>query len=366
MPRAAESGNAWVAVLLMGGALRAAAPSPQTAPAALPSTIPAAAAPASQPILQAGDSVSTLLNAMSARFSVIVVMREPVKALLVKSAPLPDKLDEAMALAQETLEPQGYGIIRTVSSAPDPHIVLRIAPLKEAKQAALEQGPVTAGADPAAIDVTNPDQPVTHLLPIHHAELLDALHRSAAQDKDVTVSQLGTAATGFTFIVQGPAAKVKKAVQAVVAVDRAVDDKPIARMITLRHLNATESANTLNQSFAPGSGLTAVADRRTNSVIVTGPEPLVIQAMMTLGSMDISRTTQPSPGMPDTAPAATEPAKSGARTPAADGPLDGIGLSGDNPPLHTTRRESPIWPTGLDSAKPRQGVMVLFPACRYS
>ena len=262
-----------------------------------------ATAPAAREAFNGGEPVSALIGAIADKFGVMVVSRQEVKAFVLKPVAMPANLDQAMTLLQDTLEPQGYGIIRKVTAPPDPHILINIVTAKEAKAAALQESPVSSGIEPANIDVSDPSKLITHLLPIAHAALIASLDRTAAEDKEVTVSEIGSAAAGYTLIISGPAAKVKKAVTAVVGVDKPAESAVTMRMLTMKNGNAMAMAESLNQSFAPNSGMRAVADRRTNTIVVTGPEAGVLNAMVRVIAVDAG------PRQPDAA--ATAPASNG-------------------------------------------------------
>jgi hypothetical protein len=83
--------------------------------------------------------------------------------------------------------------------------------------------------------------------------------------------------------VQDAAANVLKA-------DKADSAAVVARTLQLHNLNALELATSLNAGFASqATPLKAVADRRTNSIIVTGPEDKVLDVMINVIGMESSR-----------------------------------------------------------------------------
>lgn len=238
---------------------------------------------------EVGDPASGMLSAIAGRFGVILIAPK-FNAVVLKAGELPKTLDDAVSMARDNLEPQGWGIVQTLSGKPDPRVILRVEPLKQAQDAQVESGPVTSGDDAGVIDIKHPGQPVTHLLKVNHAELLNRLQQTATQDPDVSVDLVGSAPGGYTLIFSGPAAKVKKAVQSVAAIDQVADETPAVRAMKLTHLDAVATALNLNADFQRQgkAGMRAVADRRTNTLIVSGPEDDVVSTMVTLLTMDLA------------------------------------------------------------------------------
>jgi len=246
----------------------------------------AATAPASK--WAVGQPVGEMMSAIAVKFGAILVMPK-TSAVVLKAGELPKTLEDAVGAARDNLEPQGLGLIESVTGKPDPRVVLRVTPLKEAKDAEEQVGPVTSGADASAISVKNPSQQVTHLMPVNHADMLETLEHKAREDPSVDVDVVNSAQGSQTLIFRGPAAKVKLAVTAVSALDKPEDLTPAVRQLKLSHLDAVGAAATLNADFGRSgrSQLRAVADRRTNMVIISGPEDQVVDAMVTLVEMDL-------------------------------------------------------------------------------
>ena len=241
-------------------------------------------APASQ--WKVGQPIGDMMNPIALKFGAILVMPK-TSAVVLKAGELPKTLEEAVAAARDNLEPQGLGLIESVTSKPDPRVVLRVTPLKEAKDAEEQAGPVTSG-DPSAINAKDPTQEVTHLLTVNQRDQLETLEHKAREVPDVDVDVVNSADGGQTLIFRGAAAKVKEAATAVAAMDKPTDTTPAVRQLKLTHLDAEGAAARLNADFGNGrSQIRAVADRRTNMVIVSGPENQVIDAMVTLVEMDL-------------------------------------------------------------------------------
>jgi len=277
---------------------------PATAPAEAGRAGPAATAPAR---FAKGDSINVLLGAIAARYGVIVVQAKPVDAQILSAGELPGTMDAAIDLAQQLLEQQGYGIIRKVTAKPNPHVLLRIVTAQEAKRALVEESPVTSGTDAQKIDVSEPGRQVTHLLPVSHAEVINNLQRAATQDKDVSADVLGTEAQGLTLVFTGPAEKVKKAVAAVAALDKGSDREVVVRTIQLKNQDAVAAANSLNGTYGgaklgEGAPFRAIAEPRTNTVVISGSAVEVVEALSLLARTDAAagpKVPGPRPEIPD-------------------------------------------------------------------
>jgi type II secretory pathway component GspD/PulD (secretin) len=287
-----------VAVTLACGGLLQAARAADTATAPATTTTTTASAPATQADgrthFESGDKIEGFYLAMSQRFGVSVLQggEKEIKATILKPVDMPAKLDEAVDLLQHTLEAQGYGLVKTVTSSG--HVLLRVTTAKDAQAAAIADSPVTMGLDTGKIDTSKPDRIVTHMLPVQHRDMADALRRTATQDKDVEATVSATADAGYTMILTGPAKKVRDAADAVLKIDKPDDSKVMVRTIPLHSIDAIHTAETLNADFAREQvAMKAVADRRTNSIILTGPEDRVLEAETTLTGMDKARPVRP-------------------------------------------------------------------------
>jgi len=294
----------------------------QAAPASAQAAADAQQAPAIRTRFENGDPIDDFFTALAVRFGVMIVQPQPVKAYILRSFELPAKLDEALAMARQTLEPQGFSILQSVS---DQRLIIRIVPTKDAKKAELAESPISYGTEGEKIDASNPDRMVTHLLPITHTDMIASLRRTAMQDPEVSAEIAGGTAIGANLILTGPALKVQRAVETVAKLDQPEGGKIIARTLALQHLNAQSTANTLNEGFASDPApMKAVVDLRTNSIVITGPEDRVLEIMVSLVVQDAKRgSILP----PRTMPAITQPALP-ASQPAPDKP----GARRDAPP----------------------------------
>jgi hypothetical protein len=282
-------------------AVPAAAAVPAVSPASAPAT--AQSAPAYRTHFEGGDPIGDYYTAMALRFGIAIVQPNPTKAFIIKSFDLPDKFDDALAHGQAALAPQGLTLRQSVTGK---MIVLRVMTTEQARVADLQESPVTSGLEIQKIDVSRPDRFVTHLLPVNPTANIDALKRLASQIKDVKADAAGSADTGLTLIISGPARGVQEAAEAILKVEKPANSKIIVKTMQLQNVNAEELAKSLNASAVAQSWtLKAVADRRTNSIIITGPEDQVLDSLLNVISMEGSRVrtlTEPAT-QPATAPA---------------------------------------------------------------
>jgi len=289
-----------------------------------------------------GDPLSTFFTALSLHFGVVVVQPNAVDAYVLKDFEMPAKLEDALAIARQTLEPQGYTIVQSLSQK---RIVLRVVTAEEALKLELSESPVSYGADPDKIDASNPQRQVTHLFPVTHIDILANLRRTATEDQAVSADVAGGADIGVHLILTGPAQKVQQAVERLAKIDKVGASPIVARTLPLVHLNAQMTADALNEGFAQDTApLKAVVDLRTNSIIITGPEDRVMDLMVTLIGQDAKRgPVLPRPEHPPT------PATAPGSVPGPAIPLP--------PPLpvpqpDTTRPSADRAPGALDESGP--------------
>lgn len=285
--------------LLLAGSVTAAVPASSPASA----TAAAQSAPAYRTHFEGGDPIGDYYTAMALRFGIAIVQPNPTKAFIIKGFDLPDKFDDALAQGQAALAPQGLTLRQSVTGK---MIVLRVMTTEQARLADLQESPVTSGVEVQKIDVTRPERFVTHLLPVNPTANVDALKRLAAQIKDVKVDAAGSADTGLTLIISGPARGVQETAEAILKVEKPANSKVIVKTMQLQNVNAEELAKSINaNAVAQSLSLKAVSDRRTNSIIITGPEDQVLDSLLNIIAMEGSRTrTLPEPAtQPATAPA---------------------------------------------------------------
>lgn len=334
--------------------LALAAPTRATAPAAPP--LPTATAATAPAPLRPGDTVAieALLADLAFRTGILIVKADSIKGDVVVTEAFPEDPTKAVAILNEMLAPAGYRGI-AVKNSTSTRLVLRILSDAEARREELLTGPVTLGDDPRKIDVRERDRMVTHILPLKHPDLLEPARRAAEQEKSVQLTVSGNAESGYRLILAGPAATVRRLAETVLALDPVQPaDATIFRSIQLRNLDAEGSAavlvKTYGQDAAGNPVITAIADKRTNTIILRGPDLQVFQAIQLLQRMDATAAPPPAsplPAVPPPAPLPPVPPPTPANPatrPGAAAPapwLDEIASSPDNAPTSATPTASP-------------------------
>lgn len=303
-------GAAALLVLFMLPPARAAAPRPATsrpAVAAFPRVTTAPAA-TSRTALRPGEQLPAedLLAELAFRTGIIIVKADSLPGEVTITQDLPPEPEKAVSAVNEMLAPLGYRAIH-VKNTTSAHLVLRILSFADARKEELQTGPVTMGNDPRKIDIAQRDRMVTHILPMNNSEMLAAARNAAAEQKDVEVTAAGNRRDGYRIILTGPALSVRRAVETVVAIDPPPAAAPgMFRSIQLTHLDAEGSAAVLNGPYGRDSNgnqvIRAIADKRTNSLIISGPDLEVMQAIQLLQRMDVDALPKASPELPGVVP----------------------------------------------------------------
>jgi hypothetical protein len=257
----------------------------------------AATTPATQAALVPGEriAIEALLGALAEKTGIIIVKSDSIPGDVVITRELPDDPQKAIDALNEMLAPAGYkGVPSLAGSNGTPskshRIVVRIQSTGEARTQELQTGPVTFGSDPRKIDISDRNRMVTHIAPVTHPNLLNNAKRAAADVSDVTITVTGTPETGMQLILTGPALSVKKSLENAIAVDPPPAQNQLVRSIRLRNLDAEGSAATVNTTYgvdaAGNQVLNAVADKRSNTLILSGTDIAVLQAMQMLERLD--------------------------------------------------------------------------------
>jgi type II secretory pathway component GspD/PulD (secretin) len=287
-----------------------------------------------------GDAINDFLTALSVRYGILVIQPQDLRVFILQDFDLPPTVQDALILARQTLEPQGYSFVQSMSNK---NLVIRIMTTAEAKKARLAQSPVSFGNQGETVDISDPTRPITHMMPINRADMAESLRRNAAEDKEVTAEITGGNQLGTCLIIMGPALKVQQAVEKVAKLDHLEGGPAVVRVLTLHNLDAQNLATALTQSFIrENTPVKVAADVRSNSVILSGPEDKVVEIMVGLvlqetranrGTPGVSPTPA-IPSLPPTVPplpgpTSTPASQSGARAPAPQ-LLDEITYLSDN------------------------------------
>jgi general secretion pathway protein D len=303
-------------------------------------TLPAAAAPEQVPATAPGTpSVSTargsstnglwlnfrgvplemVLDYLSDAAGFIIVLDTPVSGRVNLWSDQPVTKDEAVDLLNSVLNQNGYAAIRDGRK-------LTIVSKNDAKTRDI---PVKTGNDPAAIP--NNDEIVTQIIPIRFVEA-----RQLASDLSSFVSPQATIVAneaGNSIVVTDTQSNIRHLVEIIQAVDNSAEGETEIRVFHLQYANPTDVASELGSIFpsstsgsqvqtpfrfgggagGPGgffarmmaanaantaannqnaavqknSQVVAVADARTQSVIVTASKDLMVQIAGMMEQLDV-------------------------------------------------------------------------------
>lgn len=274
----------------------------QQTPAA-PTTAPVFPPPATAKaiILNFKDaSLDTVLNYLSETAGLAVVRETTVEGRITVTSRQPLSVDESVTLLNSVLKEKGYAAVRMGR-------ILKIVTVDEVRK---RNVPVRTGNDPAAIEAT--DEVITQVVPLR---FIDAVKLKADLAPLVPVTAtLASNAAGNALIVTDSSANIRRVVEIVRALDTHMAGVAEVKVFQLKYANATSAAKLLNEVFkddtsqqqqtgttggrffgfgggfggfrGPGQTqtqtqtddsarraprVTATADDRTNTLVVTGP-----------------------------------------------------------------------------------------------
>jgi hypothetical protein len=261
--------------------------------------------PAPRPAFAVGERVSAedLLAEFAYRTGIIVVKTDTIPGEITVTQAIPENPEKAVAALNEMLGPLGFHAAHT-KNITSTRLSVRILREADARKEELANGPVTLGNDPRKIDVSERGRMVTHILPVNNPELLETLRKTAGEQKDVTATVAGSSREGLRLILAGPALSVRGVVERAATLDPAPPPPATAgpamvRSIQLKQLEAQGSAAILNEQYGRDANgkevLRALADPRTNSIVISGQELDVLRALQLLQRMDAEL---PAPQLP--------------------------------------------------------------------
>ncbi|MHC4221048.1 MAG: type II secretion system secretin GspD [Planctomycetota bacterium] len=249
-------------------------------------------------------TLETVLQYLSEVAGLVVVADDLLSDRMTVISRKPLNMDEAIALINTILKERDYAAIRLGRT-------LRIVLLDEAKRMNI---PVRSGNDPD--NITPGDDLVTYVIPIRHADavkLKEDLSSLIPEYADLTANQ-----DGNVLIITDTTANVKRLIEIVQALDTHLSDVAEVRVFHLQYSDATDTAELINEIFEqdqssssgrrggsggpfdrmrmfmtggrPGGGgrpgsdrsqqsqtgglsvkVTAAADERTNTVVISAP-----------------------------------------------------------------------------------------------
>jgi len=275
------------------------APAPAEAPAAAPAEKPAPAeVPAPTPNASGGivlnfkdASLDAVLNYLSEAAGFVVVSDVAMDGRVSVVSRQPLNADEAVELLNTVLKDKGYAALRAGRT-------LKIVPLSDAKKANV---PVRSGNDPKAIEPS--DRLVTQVIPLRFVDAVKLKQDIASLVP--SYADLSANASSNALILTDTEANVRRIVEIVSALDTHLAAVADVKVFQLKYANATSAAKLINDIFKeetatqqqaggpfggfrrfqmPGGQpatsteetprsqkITAAADDRTNTVVVSGP-----------------------------------------------------------------------------------------------
>ncbi|MEX1016439.1 MAG: type II secretion system secretin GspD [Phycisphaeraceae bacterium] len=237
--------------------------------------------------------LDAVLDYLSEEAGLVVVRGVDVEGRITLISRQPLSLADTIDVLNTALAEQGYAAIHNGHDGR----MLRIVRRNDARR---HDVPVRSGNDPAAI--TGNDQIITQVIPIGHADaqqLRDDLNPLLPEFATLTANERTN-----SLILTSSAANVRRVVEIVSAMDRGLAEALDVRVFQLEYASATDAARLVNELFGernasrnedprrrwgrrdqdddddennPQVRVTASADERTNTVVVTGsPEALAV------------------------------------------------------------------------------------------
>lgn len=293
-------------------------------PAGLAQVQAAAEEPAPATSRRAGPDDGILLNFQDASIEAVLKHLSEVTGLtIIKPSEVEGRItvisrqslsvEQAVQLINSVLNVQGFAAVRTGD-------VLKLIPLSEVSTAGI---PVAVGADPQLIPET--DEVITQVIPLRSVQapqLVDDLRPLIAPSAVLTAN-----ADSNTVVITDTAARVRRLVTVIAAIDRSQVGAMDVRVFPLQYARATDAAQLVNEIFGsgeragqrnsreerirafmrrgrgggngddssestlPGQTLQASADDRANAVVVSGAPELLDVVERVLSELDTNQAS---------------------------------------------------------------------------
>lgn len=257
-----------------------------------------------------------VLEYLSEKAGLVVINDTQIQGRITVVNRQPISLDEAIDLINTLLMEEGFTAVRRDR-------LLRIVRVQDAKRDAV---PVRLGNDPSKIGQT--DTIITQIVPIKYAEAVD-LAEDLAPLINSDVAEVAANKSSNSLIITDSEANIRRIVQIVEAVDKSISSVTQVRVFPLGFADAEDTARLLEETFeeresaesavgraisrrfgrrgppgsegdteeesnAQGRQVTAAADERTNSVVVSaGPELMAVVAEV-IAQLDSDTTARES------------------------------------------------------------------------
>lgn len=313
-------------------------PTPTADPAAAPTAAPAPA-PAAPPADPAGSppaedaGVNTIrmnfrnaplgqiLDYLSEAAGFVILAEADLQGPVTVVSHQPLSPDQAADLLTSILIEKGYATVRNERT-------LKIVPLSQAHQ---EYLPVRSGADPTVIPRS--DELVTQIIPVRYVnarELMQNLEPLMAENSKLSANESSNA-----LVMTDTLANIRRTVEIIRALDTSISSISSLKVFVLQYADAAQMAEVINEVFEDagssqrgmprggpaaffeqmrrrgggddgGAGVgesearqaafrvTAVADERSNSLVVAAPESVMptIEELVTQMDTNVSDVTE--------------------------------------------------------------------------
>lgn len=262
--------------------------------------------------------IETVLEYLSETAGVVVVSGTTLSDRITVISKSALDLDEAVALINTILKEKGYTAVMTGRT-------LKVVTLTDAKKMNL---PVTSGSNPDDIEPT--DEVVTHIIPVRHATATSLVENLSTLIPDT--ADFSANADTNTLIITDTKANIKRVVEIVSEVDGYMAAVAEMKVFHLEFADAEDTADLINDIFEeqeqassagggmasimsqmssrmsggrgsqeqggmPGGGgsssggtayvsVSAKADERTNSVVVSAPEDTMVVIEKLIADLD--------------------------------------------------------------------------------
>lgn len=264
-------------------------------------------------------TLDTVLAYLSEQAGLIVMNGVELEKRVNVFSRQPLTIDEAVDLINAVLHKEGFTAIRQGR-------LLKVVDLDDAK---LHGIPVRLGADPERIGMS--DTVITQVVPVRHAEA-KALAENLRPLVDSAYAELTANESSNALILTDREANVKRIVEIVRALDQSISQVTEVRVFALQYANAADTAPLIEAVFqagptegerlgraiqqrfqrfgrgrprggaapeetpavAPGREVSAAADERSNSVVVSAAPDLMTAIAAVVQELDADTTAKES------------------------------------------------------------------------
>lgn len=299
-------------------------PAPGRPPAAAVAAVPAAATALDangEPMLTMNFRevpLQTILDYLSNEAGMIVISEVDLSDRITVYNMKPVSIDQAVAMLNTVLFEKGFTAVRRES-------IVKVVELGDARTQSI---PVRYGSDPNAIGDT--DSLITQVVPIKYADA-KGIADNLQQLINSEYAQLTANESSNALILTDTEANVKRIVQIVSSLDQSISQITEVRVFLLTFADAENTADLIEEAYAsgpsedeivaramqrrfrrggPGGGggdddessssgsqgrsVTAAADERTNSIVVSASPEIMVSIASVIEEIDVDTTAKES------------------------------------------------------------------------